>query len=109
MACAVIFGAASVVNAAGKDSPVPAGDRRPHLPQALDLTGPLLENLAVRLEKDRSSENIAAVSKTLRELAEEFKEMYRLSMATSDVRQDAENLVRKVADTAKAAQKPVKK
>ncbi|WP_298272302.1 hypothetical protein [Geobacter sp.] len=110
-ACTLLAGVHGTGHAAGNgegrgrgtEPPVAAQDRRPHIPKMLELMAPTLDTLAGRLEKDRSAATAAAVSRTLKEMAEEIREMYRLSMASSDVRREADDLYRRVAETGKKA------
>ncbi len=96
-------------NEFGKEPSTAAVDKRPHIPRILELMGPTLDNLADSLGKDQSPETVAMVSRTLKEVAGEIREMYRLSMAASDVQQQAEDLYRRVRETETIASKMGKK
>ncbi|GLI39817.1 hypothetical protein KI811_01130 [Geobacter hydrogenophilus] len=85
------------------EKPVHTSDHRPHIPRMLELVGPILDRLVDILRKDQSAETVAMVSETLKEASDEIKEMYRLSMATSDVRQQVEDLYRRVKETERIA------
>jgi len=83
-------------NEPGKEPSVAAVDKRPHIPRMLEVMGPTLDSLVDSLGKDHSPEAVARVS-------------HRLSMAASDVQQQAEDLYRRVKETERVASKMGKK
>jgi|GEM_PF-7116265 len=96
-------------NEPGKEPSATAVDKRPHIPRMLEVMGPTLDSLVDSLGKDHSPDAVARVSQTLKEVADEIREMYRLSMAASDVQQQAEDLYRRVKETERVASKMGKK